>query len=259
MVATRAVLVVEDDALIGQVIQATLEDAGYEVVWREHGRDAVAAASAIQPACVLLDLMLPDMDGQEVLRNLKANPTTDTIPVVVVSAVSGTLRDDERALVQSVVPKPFTIELLVEAVRAAELSHLPAPTASSPAEWRSSRARARLLTECKAARCRFRPPRSRPSVPRPALPNPALAVSACHAPPGVAAHRPASTLARRSTPALGTSSTVSRAPLPRRAPPDPGRQAATPPRASPPAAPLSSPTAWEPPACAAQRMAPSAA
>jgi DNA-binding response OmpR family regulator len=124
MAGARPILVVEDDTLIGQVIQATLEDAGYEVVWHELGRDALAAALTLKPACVLLDLMLPDMDGQEVLRGLKANPETDQIPVIVVSAVSSSLKPDELALVQSVVPKPFTIDTLIEAVRAAERARL---------------------------------------------------------------------------------------------------------------------------------------
>ena len=116
----RPILVVEDDPLIGQVIEVTLEEAGYAVVWHELGRAAVDAAVRLQPCAVVLDLMLPDMDGQEVLRFLRRDPRTATIPIVVVSAVASTLTDDERGLVQAVLPKPFAIDRLVETVRSVQ-------------------------------------------------------------------------------------------------------------------------------------------
>ena len=115
-----AILVVEDDPLIGQVIEVTLEEAGYEVVWQEVGQGAVDAAARLQPCAVLLDLMLPDMDGQDVLRFLRGDPRTEGIPIVVVSAVSSNLTEHERGLVQAVLPKPFTIDRLVETVRAVQ-------------------------------------------------------------------------------------------------------------------------------------------
>jgi DNA-binding response OmpR family regulator len=116
----RPILVVEDDPLIGQVIEVTLEEAGYAVVWHELGREALDAAARLQPCAVVLDLMLPDIDGQEVLRVLRRDPRTEAIPIVVVSAVASTLTEDERLLVQAVLPKPFAIDRLVEAVRAIE-------------------------------------------------------------------------------------------------------------------------------------------
>jgi two-component system response regulator RpaA len=127
------VLVVEDDPLIGQVIEATLEEAGYRVVWHELGRDAIDAAIRLQPCAVLLDLMLPDLEGQEVLRTLRRDPRTAQIPVVVVSAVSSTLTDEERALVAAVLPKPVAIDRLVETVRAVQTSD-PAAAARARAE-----------------------------------------------------------------------------------------------------------------------------
>ncbi|HEY3109527.1 MAG TPA: response regulator [Chloroflexota bacterium] len=125
------ILVVEDDPLIGQVIEVTLEEAGYLVVWHELGREAVDAAARLQPCVVLLDLMLPDMDGQDVLRFLRRDPRTRAIPVVVVSAVASTLTDDERGLVQAVLPKPFAIDRLVETVRSVQRTG-PAPTPRVP-------------------------------------------------------------------------------------------------------------------------------
>src|SRR5439155_1300774 len=83
-------------------LEVTLEEAGYEVIWYELGRDAVDAAARLQPCAVLLDLMLPDIDGQDVLRFLRRDPRTEGIPVVVVSAVSANLTADERAQVQAI-------------------------------------------------------------------------------------------------------------------------------------------------------------
>ena len=117
MSPAKPVLVIEDDPLIGQVIEAALEEAGFSVIWHELGRDGLDAAAALQPSVVLLDLMLPDLDGQEVLRELKLGPATSDIPVIVVSAVSATLTVEERQMIRAVVPKPFAIDVLVVAVR----------------------------------------------------------------------------------------------------------------------------------------------
>jgi DNA-binding response OmpR family regulator len=111
------ILVVEDDPLIGQVIEVTLEEAGYQVFWQARGREVVDAAAALQPGAVLLDLMLPDIDGQDVLRRLRGDPRTEQIPIVVVSAVVSTLTAAERSLVQAVLPKPFAIDRLVATIQ----------------------------------------------------------------------------------------------------------------------------------------------
>jgi DNA-binding response OmpR family regulator len=113
--AARPVLVIEDDLLIGQVIEATLEDAGFEVVWHELGVQGLAAAATIEPCAVLLDL-----DGQEILRSLKRDVRTRDIPVVIVSAVTASLTADDHALAHAILPKPFTIDSLVEMVRSVQ-------------------------------------------------------------------------------------------------------------------------------------------
>lgn len=120
MASRKPVLVIEDDPLIGQVIEAALEEAGFSVVWRELGRDGLDAAAALSPSVVLLDLMLPDLDGQDVLRSLKDRSITRDIPVIVVSAVTSTLTLEERQMIRAVVPKPFAIDVLIEAVRDAQ-------------------------------------------------------------------------------------------------------------------------------------------
>jgi len=65
------ILVVEDDLKIAKVVKVYLEGAGYRVVHAERGRDAIEAATAEMPMAVVLDLMLPDISGEEVCQELK--------------------------------------------------------------------------------------------------------------------------------------------------------------------------------------------
>ena len=113
------VLVVEDGPYIGAMVRAALEDEGYRVHLEASGRAGLAAARKQSPSAVLLDLMLPDLDGQDVLRQLKSDPSTAGIPVIVMSAVAGSLKPEERLQVQAVVRKPFELDDLLRAVERA--------------------------------------------------------------------------------------------------------------------------------------------
>ena len=87
-----AVLLVDDDIQVHEVIGAMLEREGYRVLHAANGVDAVAAARAERPAAVLLDIMMPQVDGWAVLATMKADPALRDIPVVMVSLL------DERPL-----------------------------------------------------------------------------------------------------------------------------------------------------------------
>jgi DNA-binding response OmpR family regulator len=110
------VVVLEDDAFVGWLIRLTLEDAGYEVVWCCWADEAVAAVRARRPRAVVLDLVLPDGRGEAVLRQLKAEPGTHAVPVVVLSAVARRLGPDDALLAQAVLDKPFDLDELLVAV-----------------------------------------------------------------------------------------------------------------------------------------------
>ena len=113
------VLVVEDGPYIGAMVKAALEDEGYRVHLEATGRAGIDAARKSTPAVVILDLMLPDLDGQDVLRALKDDPTTKAVPVIVMSAVASALKPEERLLVEAVVRKPFELDDLLSAVQRA--------------------------------------------------------------------------------------------------------------------------------------------
>jgi CheY-like chemotaxis protein len=81
------VLVVEDDPAAAELLIRQIERAGFRTQVARTGGQALAAARAQKPAAITLDILLPDLDGWEVLTQLKNDPATSKIPVVVVSVV----------------------------------------------------------------------------------------------------------------------------------------------------------------------------
>jgi len=114
------VLVVDDDVDINDSLQAALRLAGYEVVGALTGAAALAETARACPDLVLLDQMLPDIDGIEICRRLRAAPETKRIPIVFLTA-----RADEKARVHGLalgaddyVVKPFSMTELLLRIRA---------------------------------------------------------------------------------------------------------------------------------------------
>jgi CheY-like chemotaxis protein len=109
-VAGRKVLVVDDEDDIREITKLTLElTGGWEVLDADRGAKALAIAREELPDVVLLDVMMPDMDGPTTLSHLKADPVTSHIPVILVTAkVQAGLAGGWGSLpVAGVIPKPF--------------------------------------------------------------------------------------------------------------------------------------------------------
>lgn len=81
------VLIVEDEEHNRRLLDVFVRADGFESVLAPNGEAALRMAATRAPALVLLDLMMPDMDGFEVIRRLKENPATRDIPVIIVSAL----------------------------------------------------------------------------------------------------------------------------------------------------------------------------
>lgn len=81
------ILVVEDDPAVAKLLALYLTQEGYAVVHAYDGQDAIEKAQEIKPFAITLDIMLPRIDGWEVLKKLKTLPTTKDIPVIIVSIV----------------------------------------------------------------------------------------------------------------------------------------------------------------------------
>ncbi len=82
-----AVLVVEDSRFIRTTIKRILAEAGFDVADVSDGEEALSLARHSQPDLIILDMLLPKLDGELVLRSLKQDPTTASIPVIVVSSL----------------------------------------------------------------------------------------------------------------------------------------------------------------------------
>ena len=82
----QLILVVEDDATMQKMALKILRTRGFHAELAHNGREAVAMAAALKPALILMDLSLPEMNGWEATRALKADPALAHIPVVAITA-----------------------------------------------------------------------------------------------------------------------------------------------------------------------------
>ena len=120
VMAIQTILVIEDDPDISELIQYNLEKNGFKALIAEDGEEGLHKAETKKPALILLDLMLPGMDGLEVCRKLKQSGKTSGIPVIMVTA-----KGEESDVVVGLevgaddyIPKPFSPRELVARVRA---------------------------------------------------------------------------------------------------------------------------------------------
>lgn len=82
----RKILAVDDEKHIVRLVQVNLERQGYEVITAYDGKEALQKVEEERPDLVVLDVMMPYMDGFEVLQNLRRNPSTREIPVIMLTA-----------------------------------------------------------------------------------------------------------------------------------------------------------------------------
>ncbi|TNF50755.1 response regulator [bacterium] len=114
----KTVLVVEDKASLTQMLQFLFLSKGLSVQIAYNGKEALEKASSIVPSLILLDIMMPQMDGFEVLEKLKEDPETSNIPVIMLTARKS--RDDmQRARdlgAVEYITKPFKAVEVVDKV-----------------------------------------------------------------------------------------------------------------------------------------------
>ena len=113
----KKILVVDDERKITELVKAYLQQAGFEVLTAYDGRQALEIFERAQPALVVLDLMLPELDGLDVVRAIRKNAST---PIIMLTARTETI-DRVTGLevgADDYVPKPFDPRELVARVRA---------------------------------------------------------------------------------------------------------------------------------------------
>ncbi|ESA37481.1 response regulator receiver protein [Leptolyngbya sp. Heron Island J] len=117
---TRRILVIDDEKAIHIIVKASLEvTAGWEVLVADSARAGIAIAETDQPGTILLDVMMPELDGPAVLRKLQTKPATQNIPVIFLTAKA---RNGEKRLFESmgvagVITKPFEPDQLANQIK----------------------------------------------------------------------------------------------------------------------------------------------
>ncbi len=116
--ARAKVLVVDDEEYIQHILNFSFGAEGYEVITAGNGEEAIAKAKAEKPDVIVLDIMLPKMDGYEACKRLKSDPQTKGIPIILLTAKG---READRKLgsqagADDYVVKPFSPGRLIERV-----------------------------------------------------------------------------------------------------------------------------------------------
>jgi len=116
---SRRILVVDDQEDNRRILRDLLTNSGFEVIQAETGEQAVALAEAQVPDLILMDIQLPDIDGYEATRRIKAKPALRATPLIVVTsyALSG---DEAKALAagaDAYVSKPFSPRAVLAKIR----------------------------------------------------------------------------------------------------------------------------------------------
>src|SRR5260370_6115475 len=120
LMAQEKVLIVEDEPSLTEVLSYNLQREGYEVVCSHEGREGLRRAQALLPSLIILDLMLPGMDGLEICRELRASPQTAQIPILMLTAKT---EETDQIVGFAVgaddyVTKPFSVKVLLQRVKA---------------------------------------------------------------------------------------------------------------------------------------------
>src|SRR5438132_14034670 len=113
------ILIVDDEPFMLRLIQHHLENAGYEMIKARNGREAVEAATRENPRLVVMDAMMPSMDGLAALRQLKQELSTRSIPVIMLTANPHKYSREEAESSGAAIflTKPFSPTQLLEEIR----------------------------------------------------------------------------------------------------------------------------------------------
>ena len=116
---TKKILIADDQLYMIRLLEMTLKKGGYDVVSCRDGNEALTVAAREQPHLIVLDIIMPGLDGFGALRLLKENPATAKIPVIVLSTKGHTLTrvETEQAGAAQFFTKPFSPVHLLEEIK----------------------------------------------------------------------------------------------------------------------------------------------
>ncbi len=115
----KKILIIDDEPAILLVSRRRLEANGYEIITAVNGKEGIEKAAACEPDLILLDVIMPGLDGYEVCRRLKSSGKTREIPVIIFTASSPQDDSDERAIevgAEGYLTKPFESDDLLSII-----------------------------------------------------------------------------------------------------------------------------------------------
>ena len=117
--AKKKILIVDDEVDLVKLLKTELEDKGYDVVIAMNGEEGVRATLLEKPDLLILDIMMPVMDGYEALSRLRNNERTKRLPVIILSAKGETysILDLQKLGATDYLIKPFESEELLETIQ----------------------------------------------------------------------------------------------------------------------------------------------
>jgi CheY-like chemotaxis protein len=114
--AKKTILIVDDEFGILEVLESILSDAGFKVISAINGQDALARLQETMPDLVIVDFMMPLLDGAGVIKAMRANEKFSAVPVILASALPEKAIIERCAGYQAFVRKPYKTERLMEEV-----------------------------------------------------------------------------------------------------------------------------------------------
>lgn len=115
----KHILIIEDDPNTVELMQFTLENAGYETAIAENGTKGLELAKQLRPDCILTDIMMPEMDGYTLNTHLKEDSLTREIPVIVSTARGKLYKlfgSEKNTFIDGYITKPFKPDELVSLI-----------------------------------------------------------------------------------------------------------------------------------------------
>jgi two-component system response regulator VicR len=125
---SKRILIVEDEPPIQDVLQFALKGAGYEVLLAHDGQEALEHMQTVIPDLILLDLMMPGMNGFRFINELDLRGMRSAIPIIVISALAN-VEELKQMHICAYLPKPFSMKTLLEEVQ--QCVRCPLPRASN--------------------------------------------------------------------------------------------------------------------------------
>ena len=115
--SNKTILICDDDEGILDMLELILEETGYRIIPVKNSLEIYEEIEKQQPDLILLDLWMPVLSGDQVLRTLRKNPETQSLPVIVISASREGARIAQEAGADLFLAKPFDLETLVSTVQ----------------------------------------------------------------------------------------------------------------------------------------------